>query len=502
MRMCNGTLQVVDPNPAFKCLFSETEIYYGLLFHNNGLGTTVSDLELRHFQAATLERNVNDFEQERGLSLSMMKHQVNMKLSSINAETRSKVIVKATTRRDVFERDLLIRREHHLSPQYVAAVLSSYPSLSLHLGANVRKGMHCVIMECADATFENLLPTLKRRDLHETVDLLYSLATPLFYLHRQMLIHGDFGPHNLGKFGDQFKLLGVGGSTKIGHFTDLSRGFYLPPEAIRVDRKSFIRSLMIRSQNSRIEPVRAYPSFDIWAFGCTMFEILTGKTLSLYVKKGFKQQCLEKIASFSTRKLLKQIKDSKQEIHPQLIQLLTMILDPNPHLRIKSMEGILFRLEGIIGGSLKVGILQRHVLPLQCLSFEPSESVSQVSSDDSEDEEDDVEVYDTGLSQVFIPIQEARCLNNADDSIKEETIVKSMNDVPDILVKQEENPTKVNEANESLNDDAPKKYFIVPTQELKSVNALNFMHNLVDDSHHCSESIVTIRRSNVSTCEE
>jgi len=499
MRMCHGTLQVVDPNPAFRSQVSETELYYGLQYQDHRFDTFFSELEL---QAPSLEGYCDDFEHERGLSLSTMKHQVKLKLSDISTEIRSKVIIKATTYRNVFERDTSIRREFHLSPQFVAAVFSSHPSLTLYLGPNVRKGVHCVVMECADATFENIIPTLPCREFHETVDLLYSLATPLFYLHRQLLIHGDFGSHNIGKFDDQFKLLGVGGSIKVGHFTDVSRGFYLPPEAIRVDKKSLIKSLMVRSRNAHVESIRAYPSFDVWAFGCTMFELLTGKTLSLYSKKGFKQQCLHKIASFTTRKLLKEIKQSSKSIHPLLIQLLVMILDPNPQLRIKSMEGILFRLEGIVGGDAKVGILQRHVLPLQCLTFEHSESVSPVSSEvdpEDDEEEEDVEVYDTGLSQVFIPLQEARfSTDTSNHLVQDEHEVKMMGHGANNIDTTESVNMKL--INEVIHEDTtPRNLFIFPSQECMTCNQA-IVKQRIEESY-CSDTTITVRRSNLSPCQ-
>merc|ERR1712238_412293 len=48
---------------------------------------------------------------------------------------------------------------------------------------------------------------------------------------------GDFGTHNIGKFGSRWKLLGVGGSVAKCRATDPNRGFYHPPEAIVIASK-------------------------------------------------------------------------------------------------------------------------------------------------------------------------------------------------------------------------------------------------------------------------
>jgi len=45
-------------------------------------------------------------------------------------------------------------------------------------------------------------------------------------MHERDVVHGDFGTHNIGKFGRRWKLLGVGASIPIWHNTNTNRVFY------------------------------------------------------------------------------------------------------------------------------------------------------------------------------------------------------------------------------------------------------------------------------------
>lgn len=79
-------------------------------------------------------------------------------------------------------------------------------------------------MEVADTTLENLV--CERRELvvgssdHGQGGLvsgkvLKRVGVALLHLHEKGLVHMDFGAHNVGKFRNRWKVLGIGGSITI-----------------------------------------------------------------------------------------------------------------------------------------------------------------------------------------------------------------------------------------------------------------------------------------------
>ena len=141
------------------------------------------------------------------------------------------------------------------------------------------------------------------------------------------------------KFRNRWKILGVAGSVARGEHTDPRRGFYIPPEAVNVDVK---RSLFLRKPRKvEIVSIEAKPTFDIWAYGVMMYEIICGTTLSLYVaSKGKKYARNQKIGKFGEQNLRKALK-YVERFNPLAADLLSKMLQPDPEDRVVSMRDVL-----------------------------------------------------------------------------------------------------------------------------------------------------------------
>jgi len=207
------------------------------------------------------------------------------KMKQIKKEKGQQVIAKLTSRSDIVERELKIRKNHRLSRHYVPAVISVHHTVqhAAYSEAMAEPG-YCITMEGADTTAENLLLDMRKYGKSFSTKILKRIGISLLHMHEHGLVHGDFGTHNAGKFGNRWKLLGVGGSKAIGSPTDPKRGFYHPPEAVVVETKR--APLGKKEIVAKVISIQAQPTHDIWAFGVLMYEAICGQPLSPYACRG------------------------------------------------------------------------------------------------------------------------------------------------------------------------------------------------------------------------
>ena len=196
-------------------------------------------------------------------------------------------------------------------------------------------------MEGADTTAENLLLDMRKHGKSFSTKIMKRIGISLLHMHEHGLVHGDFGTHNVGKFGNRWKLLGVGGSKAIGSPTDPKRGFYHPPESVVVETKR--APLGKKEAIAKVISIAAKPSHDVWAFGVLMYEAICGVPLSPYAcrgKRNMNANEVAKIGRWDEISLARALRNVDAYDH-NAIDILGRLLHHNPSQRSNSLREIL-----------------------------------------------------------------------------------------------------------------------------------------------------------------
>ena len=344
LRLFN-TLELVKQRPAFTNGASDTEIFYALryepppeqsdLFSTDYDGkksddddyTEDWDDDLSQTSNATMRIKANE---ESNLSVAD-------KLKLIRNEKGQHVIAKITPRSDIVERELKIRKDFNLSRHYVPSVISVHHTI--HHGAyqNAQaEPAYCITIEGADSTVEHQMMDYRRVGKAFPSNELRRIGMSLLHLHENGLVHTDFGPHNIGKFGPLFKMLGVGGCVRIGDQTNPKHGIYHAPEAVVVE------NIIVDGKDrktARVIPVKASPAIDLWSFGHMVYESVAGAPLSAYSHRGqrVKSSNLAKIARWDDLSLQRALMnvDADDTLARSVI---SKLLHPDPNKRFKSIR--------------------------------------------------------------------------------------------------------------------------------------------------------------------
>ena len=344
LRLFN-TLELVKQRPAFTNGASDTEIFYALryepppeqsdLFSTDYDGkksddddyTEDWDDDLSQTSNATMRIKANE---ESNLSVAD-------KLKLIRNEKGLHVIAKITPRSDIVERELKIRKDFNLSRHYVPSVISVHHTI--HHGAyqNAQaEPAYCITIEGADSTVEHQMMDYRRVGKAFPSNELRRIGMSLLHLHENGLVHTDFGPHNIGKFGPLFKMLGVGGCVRIGDQTNPKHGIYHAPEAVVVE------NIIVDGKDrktARVIPVKASPAIDLWSFGHMVYESVAGAPLSAYSHRGqrVKSSNLAKIARWDDLSLQRALMnvDADDTLARSVI---SKLLHPDPNKRFKSIR--------------------------------------------------------------------------------------------------------------------------------------------------------------------
>jgi Protein kinase domain/Ankyrin repeats (many copies)/IQ calmodulin-binding motif len=395
LRLFN-TLEVVNQRPAYTNPVSDTQIFYALRYdpppQHNGQYTVLHEEKKEGNDNDYLE----DYDDQSHVS-GMSRHSIRStlttrsqqtiedKLRHIRKEKGQQVIAKLTSRSDVVERELKVRKDYHLSRHYVPAIISVHHTVqhAAYSEAMAEPG-YCITMEGADTTAENLMLDMRKSGKRFPAKALKRIGISLLHMHEHNIVHGDFGTHNIGKFGSRWKLLGVGGSVPIGSPTDPNRGFYHPPESIYVENKR----VPIGKKHSvgQVISIAADPTYDIWAYGVIVYESIAGVPLGPYACRGKRAMTQAEVCKIgvwdegSVRKVLKYIPDD--EIAQDLLKKL---LHHDPEHRISSMRLVLEH-PFFTGGSLpktRDSADNGHATP-RSMNSTPSHQSSRSSSRPSE----------------------------------------------------------------------------------------------------------------------
>ena len=351
LRLFN-TLKVVNQRPAYTNPLSDTQIFYALRYeppkdqsgqftvlhedkNDGGENDYVEDWD-DSSQTSAVSRN-----SIRSTLSSRSQQTIEDKLRFIRKEKGQQVIAKLTSRSDVVERELKVRKEHHLSRHYVPAVISVHHTVqhAAYSEAMAEPG-YCITMEGADTTAENLMLDMRKSGKQFPVKALKRIGISLLHMHEHGLIHCDFGTHNIGKFGSRWKLLGVGGSVPIGEPTDPNRGFYHPPESIVVENKRV--PIGKKTITACVVAIPAKTTYDIWAFGVVVYEAIAGVPLSPYACRGKRAMSSSEVGKIglwddlSVRKALRHIAEDEAAR-----DLLKKLLHHDPEQRFRSMRDVL-----------------------------------------------------------------------------------------------------------------------------------------------------------------
>jgi hypothetical protein len=351
LRLFN-TLEVVNQRPAYTNPVSDTQIFYALRYEppkdhsgqftvlhedkkDGGDNDYVEDWD-DSSQVSAVSRN-----SIRSTLSSRSQQTIEDKLRYIRKEKGQQVIAKLTSRSDVVERELKVRKEHHLSRHYVPAIISVHHTVqhAAYSEAMAEPG-YCITMEGADTTAENLMLDLRKNGKQFPAKALKRIGISLLHMHEHGLIHCDFGTHNIGKFGSRWKLLGVGGSVPIGEPTDPNRGFYHPPESIVVENKRV--PIGKKNISACVVAIPAKTTYDIWAYGVVVYEAIARIPLSPYACRGKRAMSATEVGKIglwdelSIRKALKHVPEDDV-----VRDLIKRLLHYDPEQRFRSMRDVL-----------------------------------------------------------------------------------------------------------------------------------------------------------------
>jgi serine/threonine protein kinase/ankyrin repeat protein len=353
LRLFN-TLEVVNQRPAYTNPISDTQIFYALRYEppsmqssaftilheekiDKALGDYVEDWDDTSVASAVSRASA------RSTLSTRSQQSIDDKLRQIRKEKGQQVIAKLTSRSDIVERELKVRKDFRLSRHYVPAVISVHHTVqhAAYSEAMAEPG-YCITMEGADTTAENLMLDMRKAGKPFPTKALKRIGISLLHMHEHQLVHCDFGTHNIGKFGSRWKLLGVGGSVPIGKASNPNRGFYHPPESIVVENKR--AAIGKKSITAVVVSIPSRPTYDIWAYGVVFYEAVAGLPLSPYACRGKRPMTSGEVAKIglwdenSVKKALKHLPDGLDSNAKSLIKRL---LHHDPTKRYNSMRQVL-----------------------------------------------------------------------------------------------------------------------------------------------------------------
>mmetsp|Transcript_19506 Transcript_19506/g.38265 ORF Transcript_19506/g.38265 Transcript_19506/m.38265 type:complete len:1975 (-) Transcript_19506:115-6039(-) len=341
------TLEIVDQTPAYIDQEKGTQIYYALRYHSapekDGYFTSLYKDDKGKFNCVEPFDDVPAEESSDHPLPDFSKMSLKQKLDFIQNERGEKVIAKLTSRSDIVEAELSMRKDYELSRHYVPAILSIHHTIQ-HAAYSeaMAEPSYCITMEGADITAENLLIDARRSQSKLDKDSLKSIAIALLHLHERGLVHGDFGSHNAAKFCNRWKILGIGGSVEVGHHTNPRRGFYHPPEAVVLETRNV--SLGEKNVGASVVSIESACTYDIWAFGTLFYEAIAGIPLSPYrsarkSKRAMTTAELFKVGQWDDRSLRKALRHIDGDEAAK--GLIKKLLHPDPNARVQSMREVL-----------------------------------------------------------------------------------------------------------------------------------------------------------------
>jgi tRNA A-37 threonylcarbamoyl transferase component Bud32/tetratricopeptide (TPR) repeat protein len=140
----------------------------------------------------------------------------------------------------------------------------NHPNIVSVYDQNEHDGLHYMVMEFVEGrTLESILAERGRLALAEVLDIADQVASGLAYAHERRVIHRDIKPANI--------FVGNDGSVKLGDF-----GLARVMREISI-RKTEVRGTPLYMAPEQITGTDVNHRADLYALGCTMFEMCTGR---------------------------------------------------------------------------------------------------------------------------------------------------------------------------------------------------------------------------------
>ena len=203
------------------------------------------------------------------------------------------VALKFMCHRDQFEKEVSVREAAGLDPKYVISILQTHngdDDSSFLMGLQ-RLGFdsypYCIVMEKADRNLQVsvLSDGYAGKDWEKIRGIARQLCYSVQHLHQHRVVHGDIKPLNAMRCDDRFLLIDLDASSVVGEGFAASKvsSAYAPPELVymKADGSAAVKMSSEFSEGSEYEPVRSHYSQDVWALGCTLFELFTGSKMFL-----------------------------------------------------------------------------------------------------------------------------------------------------------------------------------------------------------------------------
>lgn len=199
----------------------------------------------------------------------------------------------------------------------------NHPNVIRYHGAGKFQGRRYAVMEFVDGA--NLKERILRSEpalRTNRLQILTGLAAGLAHIHERRFLHLDFKPENIVLTRDH--------DPKI---LDLDLSIPRPDSPKRASRLSGTPAYLAPEQISR-QPVDERA--DIFAFGITAYELLTGRKP---VTGNTRQEVLEKYTDFDNH--LKPLRDYLPDLPPFLEQIVLKCLEKDINRRYPSMQLVL-----------------------------------------------------------------------------------------------------------------------------------------------------------------
>ncbi|MFM2096425.1 MAG: hypothetical protein RIS70_3549 [Planctomycetota bacterium] len=221
-----------------------------------------------------------------------------------------------------------------------AAAKLSHPNIVTAYDADEVDQIHFLVMEYVDGrSLSDILAEKGPLSLKEALDYVLQTAIGLEYAHAEGVIHRDIKPGNLllDKRG-VVKILDMGLASMQDSNSDQAAGHefvtqehqllgtfdYMPPE---------------QAEDARSVDARA----DIYALGCTLFRLLTGRT----PYKG--ETPIKKIIAHRTHPI-PSLRDLRSDVPTDLERVFQKMLAKSPDDRFRNMREVIQALEPILAG--------------------------------------------------------------------------------------------------------------------------------------------------------
>jgi len=236
-----------------------------------------------------------------------------------------RVALKFMRHKGQFEREMSSRANSNLDGSYVLPVMHSYNSDELdqeYSQGLARLGYsdypYCLVLPAADRSLTDIIGKERivgGRDVKAVGKIAVQLVRALEHVHSKSRIHGDVKPLNVMRIGADIKLIDLDASALM---TELAASkfssAYLPPEFLAQDG------------SVKQGQVRAHASFDMWSFGCVLFQLCAGEPLWLandedHITEQDDLLLLSEWSGETKAKKLAKIKDNNA--HDLVSQLLT-----------------------------------------------------------------------------------------------------------------------------------------------------------------------------------